>query len=142
MIARHRHCPREGVSTAAMGDFFALQCRSYHNSSTNSSTKAFLGDNKICKSLKLNEARVAELADAPDLGSGGEIRRGSSPLPGSFPRIKQGFSQSPGHAIIQCTVGRSWDLMACILVVRGTAIATVTSGRFSALPLPKSTFLH
>jgi hypothetical protein len=25
---------------------------------------------------------VAELADAPDLGSGGEIRRGSSPLPG------------------------------------------------------------
>jgi hypothetical protein len=29
-------------------------------------------------------ARVAELADAPDLGSGGEIRRGSSPLPGIF----------------------------------------------------------
>src|SRR5512133_1418071 len=27
-------------------------------------------------------AGVAELADAPDLGSGGEIRRGSSPLPG------------------------------------------------------------
>jgi hypothetical protein len=26
---------------------------------------------------------VAELADAPDLGSGGEIRRGSSPLPGT-----------------------------------------------------------
>ena len=29
-------------------------------------------------------ARVAELADAPDLGSGGEIRRGSSPLPGTL----------------------------------------------------------
>ncbi len=28
-------------------------------------------------------AGVAELADAPDLGSGGEIRRGSSPLPGT-----------------------------------------------------------
>jgi hypothetical protein len=27
-------------------------------------------------------ARVAKLADAPDLGSGGEILRGSSPLPG------------------------------------------------------------
>ena len=26
---------------------------------------------------------MAELADAPDLGSGGEIRRGSSPLPGT-----------------------------------------------------------
>ena len=27
-------------------------------------------------------ARVAKLADAPDLGSGGAILRGSSPLPG------------------------------------------------------------
>ena len=27
---------------------------------------------------------MAELADAPDLGSGGEVRRGSSPLPGIF----------------------------------------------------------
>src|SRR5437879_13790180 len=31
----------------------------------------------------MNDAGVAELADAPDLGSGGEIRRGSSPLPGT-----------------------------------------------------------
>src|SRR5882757_11366694 len=29
--------------------------------------------------LKLKHARVAELADAPDLGSGGETRGGSSP---------------------------------------------------------------
>ena len=29
------------------------------------------------------KARVAKLADAPDLGSGGEILRGSSPLPGT-----------------------------------------------------------
>jgi hypothetical protein len=29
-----------------------------------------------------SRARVAKLADAPDLGSGGEILRGSSPLPG------------------------------------------------------------
>ena len=71
-----------------MRDFFALQRRSYHNSSTNSSTKAFPGDSEICKALYINDAGVAELADAPDLGSGGEIRRGSSPLPGSFPRIK------------------------------------------------------
>jgi hypothetical protein len=28
-------------------------------------------------------ARVAKLADAPDLGSGGAILRGSSPLPGT-----------------------------------------------------------
>ena len=28
-------------------------------------------------------ARVAKLADAPDLGSGGEILRGSNPLPGT-----------------------------------------------------------
>src|SRR2546423_14973230 len=88
MIARHSRCPREGVSTAAMRDFFALQGRSCHNSSTNSSTKAIQEDNEIGKSLEINDAGVAELADAPDLGSGGEIRRGSSPLPGSFPRIK------------------------------------------------------
>jgi hypothetical protein len=35
------------------------------------------------KILKINDARVAKLADAPDLGSGGEILRGSSPLPGT-----------------------------------------------------------
>ena len=29
-------------------------------------------------------ARVAKLADAPDLGSGGAILRGSSPLPGTI----------------------------------------------------------
>ena len=32
-------------------------------------------------------ARVAKLADAPDLGSGGAILRGSSPLPGSLFRF-------------------------------------------------------
>src|SRR5256885_14752376 len=31
-------------------------------------------------------ARVAKLADAPDLGSGGAILRGSSPLPGTLKR--------------------------------------------------------
>ena len=52
-------------------------------------------------------ARVAKLADAPDLGSGGEILRGSSPLPGrcrscrqskhapfQFARIAFGFPQT------------------------------------------------
>ena len=33
-------------------------------------------------------ARVAKLADAPDLGSGGEILRGSSPLPGILLEVK------------------------------------------------------
>src|SRR5439155_13421738 len=33
--------------------------------------------------FRIKHARVAELADAPDLGSGGEILRGSSPLPGT-----------------------------------------------------------
>ena len=36
---------------------------------------------------------MAELADAPDLGSGGEIRRGSSPLSGTFNRGHQPGSQ-------------------------------------------------
>ena len=85
------------MSTAAKRDFFALQGHSYHNSSTNSSTKAFLEDNEIGKSLEINDAGVAELADAPDLGSGGEIRRGSSPLPGSFPRIKCLFTKLLDH---------------------------------------------
>ena len=35
---------------------------------------------KLCNLLKINNARVAELADALDLGSSGEIRRGSTPL--------------------------------------------------------------
>ena len=78
-----RHGTRAGVSTRAMWNFFALQGHSYPNSSTNSSTNAFLMDSYICKSLIIRYAGVAELADAPDLGSGGEIRRGSSPLPGS-----------------------------------------------------------
>jgi hypothetical protein len=34
--------------------------------------------------LLCNHARVAKLADAPDLESGGAIHRGSSPLPGTI----------------------------------------------------------
>ena len=34
--------------------------------------------------LAFLRARVAKLADAPDLGSGGAILRGSSPLPGTI----------------------------------------------------------
>src|SRR4029453_10817789 len=34
-------------------------------------------------------ARVAKLADAPDLGSGGAIHRGSSPLPGTLPGLRR-----------------------------------------------------
>ena len=36
----------------------------------------------FCGKLRAFRAEVAKLADAPDLGSGGEILRGSSPLPG------------------------------------------------------------
>ena len=57
-------------------------------------------------------AGVAELADAPDLGSGGEIRRGSSPLSGTFVRNHQrwrhkkiseqkGFVQQHGYVIMR-----------------------------------------
>ena len=42
-------------------------------------------------------AGVAELADAPDLGSGGEIRRGSSPLPGT----KDAFGGSSAASSIE-----------------------------------------
>ena len=44
---------------------------------------------------------MAKLADAPDLGSGGEILRGSSPLPGSpipdlhLHRIFESFREYP-----------------------------------------------
>ena len=41
----------------------------------------------FAESIAEVEAGVAELADAPDLGSGGEIRRGSSPLPGTAQEV-------------------------------------------------------
>ena len=81
---------------------------------------------------------MAELADAPDLGSGGEIRRGSSPLPGistndrSQRHQNNGFSQGCGHVIMRGAVERSCQQRAGIRVVVGTAIATVTFGLFSA----------
>lgn len=34
--------------------------------------------------LQIMQARMAKLVDAPDLGSGGAIRAGSSPVPGIF----------------------------------------------------------
>jgi hypothetical protein len=69
------------VSTGA--DFVAFQSASLPNSSTNSSTDGFRRSSLICKSLVINDARVAELADAPDLGSGAERRAGSSPVSGT-----------------------------------------------------------
>jgi hypothetical protein len=47
-----------------------------------SRTKANWSDQIIRNSLNINYARMAELADAPDLGSGGAILVGSSPSPG------------------------------------------------------------
>ncbi len=49
---------------------------------------------------------MAELADAPDLGSGGEILRGSSPLPGTFnaaERIRARESQLDRKGWVQRT---------------------------------------
>ena len=40
-----------------------------------------------CKSQGARCARMAELADAPDLGSGGAILGGSSPSPGNLLRL-------------------------------------------------------
>jgi hypothetical protein len=78
-------------------------------------------------------ARVAKLADAPDLGSGGAILRGSSPLPGIWTtrsrgsEIKITLSLGPVPVIMRDAVGRSRQLRADIHVVAGTAITTVTS---------------
>ncbi len=47
-------------------------------------------------SLIINNARVAELADALDLGSSGEIRRGSTPLSRTI------FCRSKGYAAPCC----------------------------------------
>ena len=51
------------------------------------STNAISKSSKPPKPLIDRNARVAKLADAPDLGSGGAIHRGSSPLP-STPRLE------------------------------------------------------
>jgi hypothetical protein len=45
---------------------------------------------------------VAELADAPDLGSGGEILRGSSPLPGMMKIASRHFSLRECVRILVC----------------------------------------
>jgi hypothetical protein len=55
-------------------------------------------------------------------------------------REKQGFSQRLSRVMIQGAMGKSWHLMACILVIAGTAIATITSRLFSALAPQKSIF--
>ena len=77
------HSTREVLSTGAGNDFVAFLGRSKLNSSTNSSTDAFYASSVKRKSFVINDARVAELADAPDLGSGAERRAGSSPVPGT-----------------------------------------------------------
>src|SRR5207302_1689318 len=48
-----------------------------------SRSQLFFDSLGTCYDYAWISARVAKLADAPDLGSGGEILRGSSPLPGS-----------------------------------------------------------
>ena len=75
--------PLHSVSTEALWVCFALQGLSKPNSSTSPSTRKFWCYSATRKCLEINDARVAKLADAPDLGSGGAILRGSSPLPGS-----------------------------------------------------------
>jgi hypothetical protein len=76
------------------------------------------------------QARVAELADAPDLGSGAERRGGSSPPSRIIPQLTPGSlvsvaynSQSPGarYLYLRRTIlirsGRAWrrGLQTCVL---------------------------
>src|SRR5712692_7703988 len=65
-----------GRRRSLVGSRCSFYCSTLHpcNSSTSNLRHKF---------LRINNARVAKLADAPDLGSGGEILRGSSPLPGT-----------------------------------------------------------
>ena len=75
--------------------FFACGCRRQEGTSRHGSllcccvalrysgTKSIDERESSSKSVALNKARVAELADAPDLGSGGAILVGSSPSPGN-----------------------------------------------------------
>ena len=72
---------RRGLAQFRLSWRFLLDLALF-NSSTIPSTTNENGCLAIYKSLVINDARVAKLADAPDLGSGGEILRGSSPLPG------------------------------------------------------------
>src|SRR5438128_1906908 len=48
---------------------------------------------------RINDARVAELADAPDLGSGAERRAGSSPVPGNYFLLKEPLPSSRYSAV-------------------------------------------
>src|SRR6266403_1064906 len=54
------------------------------------------------KFLEINDARVAKLADAPDLGSGGEILRGSSPLPGTSKEQTSNIESEAGSPGVGC----------------------------------------
>src|SRR6266403_1218128 len=54
------------------------------------------------KFLEINDARVAKLADAPDLGSGGEILRGSSPLPGTSKEQTSNIKAEAGSLGVGC----------------------------------------
>jgi hypothetical protein len=58
--------------------------------------------NTIYKYLVINHARVAKLADAPDLGSGGEILRGSSPLPGTSKEQTSNIESEAGSPGVGC----------------------------------------
>ena len=58
----------------------------------------------------IERARVAELADAPDLGSGGEILRGSNPLPGTELEANAERSTSNFEYRIQTAPVARWTL--------------------------------
>ena len=59
---------------------------------------------KNLESEVLGLARVAKLADAPDLGSGGEILRGSSPLPGTFRHSRFGIRITARAILVRANV--------------------------------------
>ena len=55
----------------------------------------------------MSEARVAELADAPDLGSGGAILVGSSPSRRRLPRDRR-HKEETAHCERGCSSVRRW----------------------------------
>ena len=64
-----------------------------------------LGVVLVWPALKIERyARVAELVDAPDLGSGGEIRRGSSPLSGNTMIDLSVWSGETRSAVVKRTI--------------------------------------
>src|SRR5438876_12437964 len=78
------------------------------------------------KAIRINEARVAKLADAPDLGSGGEILRGSSPLPGTHRKSKRSTLNlqlsTPNSDAVSWTLGVERSTFKSRVIAHATSV--------------------